>query len=151
MFFISAYARQRLTVDPGPQCGIILLFIHDSQRWCILLVPPQTEHLHKLLTSLSALPAICLCLFLACDVFFFGTAFKMPSQIPSSMSGMEGRFRDMAGTASEYLGRNGSDICLMYSDVNLDGAKSVGEDSRVRNEEAARVGNIAPAMLPVFD
>lgn len=113
IFFISAYARQQLTVGPEPQSGIILLFIHVSQRWCILLVPPQTGHLHKLLTSLSAFPAICLCLFLACDVFFFGTAFKMPSQITSSMSGMEGRFRDMAGMASEYLGRNGSDICLV--------------------------------------
>lgn len=148
----SLYMRVSANSEPPePPKGIVLLFMHVSQRWCILLVPPHTGHLHRLLTSLSAFPAICLCLFLECDVFFLGTAFKMPSQIPSSMSGMDGRFREMAGTASEYLGRNGSDICLMYRNVNLYEERNVGEASRGRKEEAARVGNIAPAMLAIFD
>lgn len=74
----------------------------------------------------------------------------MPSQIPSSMPGMDGRFREMAGMASEYLGRNGSDICLIWSDVNLYVEEKTEEESRGKKEAAARVGNIAPAMLPVF-
>jgi hypothetical protein len=56
---------------------------------------------------------------LACDVFFLGTAFRIPSQIPSSTPGMDGRFREIVGMASEYLGKNGNDICLVLSDVNL--------------------------------
>jgi hypothetical protein len=130
------------------QSGPILLFIQVSQRWCILLVPPQTGHLHRLLTSLSALPAICRCLFLECDVFFLGTAFKMPSQMPSRIPGRDGRLREIAGMASEYLGKNGSDSCLMWSDASLY-VENNEEGDRGKSEEVALVGNIAPVMLPV--
>ena len=34
-----------------------------------------------MLTFFNALPAICRCLFFMCDVFFFGTARRMPSHI----------------------------------------------------------------------
>lgn len=93
------------------------------------------------MTSLSALPAICLCRFLECDVFFFGTALRIPSHIPSSNDGMDGRFKDIAGRAMANLERKGRDICRVHNDVNLE------EESRGKRELAARVDNIAPAIV----
>lgn len=143
IFFISA-----ICVSIGPHHNIRnwrdSLPMQCSHRWCIFLTPPHTGHLHNDVTSLSAFPAICLCLFFECDVFFFGTALRIPSQIPSSSDGMDGRFRDIAGRAMAYFGRNGRDICLVHSDAN------VLEESRGRRELAARVDSIAPAMSAVF-
>lgn len=98
--------------------------------------------MHKFVTSLSAFPAICLCLFLECDVFFFGTALRIPSHIPSSNDGMDGRFKDIAGRAMANFERKGSDICRVHNDANLE-----GEESRGRKELVARVDNIAPAII----
>ena len=55
-----------------------------------------------LLASFKAFPANCLCRFFIWDVFFFGTAFKMPSQIsprsPGRLSDMEGIDRAAEGS-----------------------------------------------------
>jgi hypothetical protein len=58
--------------------------------------------------SLSALPAICLCLFFMCDVFFFGTARSIDSHMSARMEGIEamlpgkeiGRARAIGGAAA---------------------------------------------------
>lgn len=43
---------------------------------------PQPGHFTTSVTSFNALPAICLCRFFMCDVFFFGTARSIDSQMP---------------------------------------------------------------------
>ena len=68
--------------------GINLRPMHVGQSVCIFLVLPHAGHLFRLVTSFRALPAICLCRFFICDVFFFGTAFSMPSHISWSSEGM---------------------------------------------------------------
>jgi hypothetical protein len=65
--------------------------------------------LHSEVTSFSALPAICLCLLFICDVFFLGTALRIPSQIPSRISGIDGRSWKPAGMAAARDGKRGSD------------------------------------------
>lgn len=93
------------------QAACALLDKHLGHRWCIFLVSPHAGHLHSSVTSFKALPAICLCLFLECDVFFFGTALSIPSQMPSSRDGIEGRPSwNPAGMARERDGRKGSEI-----------------------------------------
>ena len=64
---------------------------------------PHPGHLHRLLTSLSALPAICLCLLREWEVLFFGTARRRPSQISPSRPGM---FKLMPGSAIESVGKS---------------------------------------------
>jgi hypothetical protein len=59
-----------------------------------------------LFTSFKAFPASCLCRFFMWDVFFFGTAFKMPSQISPSKSGM---FREIEGIERVAEGKKGED------------------------------------------
>lgn len=95
------------------------------------------------MTSFNAFPAICLCLLLECDTFFFGTAFKSPSQI--SPSDGRGRFNDIAGIERETLGSSGSARVLVYTDAKEE--ERVGEESRGRKEEAARAGNMAEAIV----
>lgn len=63
--------------------------MHDSHRVCIFLMPPQAGHLLRAVTSLSALPAICRCLFFMCDVLLLGTARRMPSQMSPSSEGSD--------------------------------------------------------------
>lgn len=49
---------------------------------------PQPGHLTTLLTSFIAFPAKKRCRLFEWDVFFFGTAFKIPSQMSDSSDGM---------------------------------------------------------------
>lgn len=88
---------------------------------CIFLVPPQAGHLLRFVTSLSALPAICLCLFFMCEVFDLGTALRMPSQMSPRIDGIvciaEGIVIASAGIKGSRLG----------SDVLVDRAVRRGE------------------------
>lgn len=68
---------------------------------CAFFGFPQAGHRTRLLTSFSALPANCLCLFFICEVFFFGTARSMPSHISEMASGM---FKVIAGMVMLALG-----------------------------------------------
>lgn len=82
------------------------IYVPSRQFWhsrCVLFGAPQPEHLQRLLTSLRALPAICLCRFRECETLFFGTALRTDSQMSSSNVGS---FRLTPGIASERIGRN---------------------------------------------
>lgn len=81
-----------------------VLFMQYEHKKCILLTRPQAGHLQSPVTSSRALPAFCLLLFLLYDVFFFGTAFSIPSHSPSNNLG---RLRLMAGSAADNVGSFG--------------------------------------------
>jgi hypothetical protein len=55
---------------------------------CALFALPHELHLFRAVTSFNALPAICLCLFFMCDVFFLGTALSIPSHRSESSPGI---------------------------------------------------------------
>ena len=61
-----------------------------------------------LFTSFKAFPANCLCRFFMWEVFFFGTAFKIPSQISPRSPGMLRDMEDIerAAEGSKVVGRN---------------------------------------------
>jgi len=69
------------------QACLISATQYGHNVWAFLGLP-QPGHLTTLLTSFIALPASNLCLRFICEVFFFGTAFKMPSQMSESNDGM---------------------------------------------------------------
>ena len=76
---------------------------------CALLTFPHAEHLFNAVTSFKAFPAYCLCLFFICEVFFFGTALSIDSQIPSTKLG---RFNCIAeGRANPSEGMRGCESC----------------------------------------
>lgn len=81
-----------------------------GHRVCIFLVLPQAGHLFRFVTSFKALPAICLCLFFICEVFFLGTAFSMPSHMSPNIEGM---FWITAGIAMANEGIEGSRECCV--------------------------------------
>lgn len=72
-----------------------------GHRMCIRLILPHPEHLFSDVMSFNPLPAMNRCRFLRYDVFFFGTALRMPSQM-SANDGNEGR--DNEGIASAPKG-----------------------------------------------
>ena len=121
-----------------------------GQRWCIFLVSPHAGHLHSSVTSFRALPAICLCLFFECDVFFFGTALSIPSQMPSRRDGIEGRPSwNAAGTARERDGRKGRAVRRNGIWGSLYAENRAGERSRGRREELVKailIAGVAIAM-----
>lgn len=82
-----------------------LLATQCGHSICALFVRPQPEHVLSAVTSLSALPAICLCLFFMCDVFFFGTARNTDSQMSDTSDGIG---MTIAGSSdSRHLSSNG--------------------------------------------
>ena len=102
------------------------------------MTSPQAGHLHRELTSFNALPAICLCLFFMCDVFFLGTAFRIDSQISSRMDGIDGRLSwKPTGTASVSDGRRGSESCRMCSCSLADENSVVGRSLGRKEPEKA--------------
>lgn len=104
------------------------------------LTPPQAGHLQSALTSFNALPAICLCLFFMCEVFFLGTALSIDSQIPSRSDGSDGRFRCIeAGTANTIDGNAGRDSCRIKTEANLEDECSVGDDILGSIDELAAI------------
>lgn len=71
----------------GPEEGSSLPLTQYGHKRCARFGSPQPEHLLMLVTSLSPFPAICLCLFFMWEVFFFGTARSIESQISDRISG----------------------------------------------------------------
>jgi len=58
------------------------------------------------LTSFRAFPANCRCLFFICDVFFFGTAFSIPSHISEMIPGTLMVMAGMAMDAEREVGKD---------------------------------------------
>ena len=79
---------------------------------CIFLVWPQAGHLFKAVTSFNAFPAKSLCLFFMCEVFFFGTAFRIPSQMSPSKPGMLCSAAGMAMASDGHAGDDWRDCCV---------------------------------------
>lgn len=103
----EACPSQQITPHLLSQKWLDLRCKQVGQRMCILLTCPHDGQRHNDVTSFKAFPAICLCRFLECDTFFFGTAFKSPSHI-SSNDGRDGRFNEIAGIERVILGSKGS-------------------------------------------
>jgi hypothetical protein len=74
-----------------------------GQRMCSRLILPHAEHLFSDVMSFSPLPAMNRCRFLRYDVFFFGTALRIPSQ----MSANDGIF----GNESEGIASAPKGVC----------------------------------------
>lgn len=55
---------------------------------CARFTLPQAEHLLKFVTSFNAFPAMNLCRFFLCEVFFFGTALSIDSHKPDKIDGI---------------------------------------------------------------
>ncbi len=75
------------------------------------------------LTSFKAFPANCRCLFFICDVFFFGTAFNIPSHISEMTPGTLMAMAGMAMDAESDVGKDqvfnaveSADVCLWSND-----------------------------------
>ena len=106
---------------------------------CIFLVLPHEGHLLRLLTSFRPLPAICLCRFFICDVFFFGTAFRIPSHISSSSEGMFWMAAGIA-TPSACIEGNSDDrvcCCCVERSVDLKEGPKLAEVSLGKSDDKA--------------
>lgn len=106
---------------------------------CIFLVWPQAGHLFKAVTSFNAFPAKSLCLFFMCEVFFFGTAFRIPSQMSPSKPGMLCSAAGMAMASDGHAGDGWRDCCVKRR-VDLK------EDAKVVAESRGRIDEIAEAI-----
>ena len=107
---------------------------------CIFLVLPHEGHLLRFVTSFRALPAICLCRFFICDVFFFGTAFRMPSHISSSSEGMFWMAAGIATPSAGIEGNSGSRVCCcccVESSVDLKDVPKLAEVSLGKSADKA--------------
>jgi len=69
-----------------------------------------------------------------CEVFFFGTARKIPSHNPSNISGILSWIA--AGIAKVIRGKTGRDSCREYRVVNFVDREVVFGDNRGRNEDS---------------
>jgi hypothetical protein len=103
---------------------------------CIFFVPPQAGHLLRFVRSFKALPAICLCLFFMCEVFFLGTALRMPSHMSPSNEGM---LEMAAGIAIARAGIEGNGDCRNDCDRTIDLKEELkaGEANRGKRAEKA--------------
>jgi len=104
-----------------------------GQRKCALFTCPQAEHLFNAVTSFIPFPAICLCLFFICEVFFFGTALSTDSHIPSSNPGTLSCMAE--GIANAREGNSGCESCREYNVVYLEALAMVGVENRGRKED----------------
>ena len=149
LFIISLSSVSRVSMRAiSPRLGPYSLAVQCGHRWCILLISPQAGHLHREFTSFNALPAICLCLFFMCDVFFLGTALRIDSQMSSRIDGIDGRPSwKPTGTARVRDGKSGSENWRTWSCI-LDVEKRVGERSLGRKElaEAILIAGAANAI-----
>lgn len=85
---------------------------------CILLGLPQLGHLTNVVTSFKAFPAICRCLFLLYDVFFFGTARNRPSHSSCSIDDMPAKPNN--GIVSAEAAAGGSRILCKTGSLRMD-------------------------------
>lgn len=133
-----------------PDLEILVPFTQYGHRRCALFTWPHAEHLLSAVTSFNPFPAICRILFFECDVFFLGTAFSIPSHIPSSISGILSDIAD--GIPSAKVGMNGIESCLEYRVVNLDVLEGVAVARRGRKDDSIdRVVTCAAAIVNVGD
>jgi hypothetical protein len=72
-----------------------------------------------------------------CDVFFFGTARRIDSQIPSSNEGIEGRLSWIAGIERTNEGSRGRESCRDNTRLVLGVDDTVAGMSLERNAEPA--------------
>ena len=80
---------------------VLIASTQYGQRMCSRLTLPHAEHLFSDVISFSPFPAMNRCRFLRYDVFFLGTALRIPSQ----MSANDGIFgSDSEGIASAPKG-----------------------------------------------
>ena len=79
-------------------------------------------------------PAIRLDLCFICDVLFFGTAFNIPSHIPSTSPGKLSCIA--AGRANPNEGRSGCDSCRDNNVVYLELLETEGADNRGRKDDS---------------
>lgn len=93
--------------------------MHCGHKVCIFFVWPQTGHLFKLFTSLSALPAICRCRFFICEVLLLGTALRMPSQISPSRPGMLWMAAGIAIASDGHVGYGDCRVCCEKRTADL--------------------------------
>lgn len=70
---------------------------------CARLIRPHAEHLFNDVMSLRPLPAMNRCRFLRYDVFFLGTALRMPSHM-SPRDGNDGRESEGIASAAKGVG-----------------------------------------------
>lgn len=122
--------------------------VHVGHNVCIFLVPPQAGHLFRFVTSFRPLPAICLCLFFMCDVFFLGTALRMPSHMSPSNDGIP---EMAAGIEMASADMEGNWNCCDCCDDRIADRKEepkAGEESRGnRAEKADAIRNCCMAAM----
>ncbi|KAI0440953.1 hypothetical protein F4803DRAFT_442964 [Xylaria telfairii] len=111
--------------------------VHAEHNVCIFLGPPHAGHLLRFVTSFKALPAICLCLFFMCDVFFLGTALRMPSHMSPSNEGMLEIAAGIAMAREGIEGNGGCCICCEDRIADLKGEPNAGDESRGKSIEKA--------------
>lgn len=122
-----------VSVSNNNRSSEYLPFTQYGHNTCPLFKCPQAEHLFNDVTSFSPLPAICLCLFFMCDVFFFGTARRIDSHKPSINPGI---LRCIAkGSDSANEGSTGRDNWRAKRVENFVECKVFGAVSRGRKED----------------
>lgn len=82
-----------------------ILYTQCGHSRCERFTRPHAEHLFRFVRSSIPLPAMNRCLFFRCDVFFFGTAFSIPSHMSDS-DGIDGRLSDGSASAANGVGSN---------------------------------------------
>lgn len=87
-----------------PNMLVLIASTQYGHRMCIRLTRPHPEHLFSAVTSLRPLPARNRWRFLRYDVFFFGTAFRMPSHT-SARDGIAGSEREGIARAPNGVDR----------------------------------------------
>lgn len=104
--------------------------MQEGQSVCIFLVFPQAGHLFNAVTSFKAFPARSLCLFFMWDVFFFGTALRIPSQMSPSKPGMLCNAAGIAIASDGHVGYGDRRDCCVKRSVDLNDEVNVVAESR---------------------
>ena len=90
-------------------------FTQYGHNTCALFTFPHAEHLFNAVTSLIPLPAMNLCLFFMCDVFFFGTARSTDSHMSPSSDGIAAIDAKGIGILTE----EGNGCCNLWRSGNV--------------------------------
>jgi len=107
---------------PGnlPLNQFLIDFTQYGHNTCALFTFPHAEHLFNAVTSLIPLPAMNLCLFFMCDVFFFGTARSTDSHMSPSSDGIAAI--DAKGIG--ILTKEGNGCCNLWRSGNATADRS---------------------------
>ena len=127
--------------------GKDLLCTQNGQSTCALFALPHALHLFNAVTSLRCFPAaICRCRFFMCEVFFLGTALRIPSQRSENSEGIG---RSAAGTGIASVAdarrrwRRGSCLAIGCVDAGKSCARTMGRKAQRKVEDGARIAAIA--------